>query len=127
MCLCLTPSSPHCSLPLRDVVSDVVECLSVPAAEPAEDREESMDERPISCLRSVAGIAKTVPRYEPIGAAFSLAGGDRPDEYPATGAELPDSPVVCGREEEENESWKSTARTRCAIRLIICDWVMNDH
>ena len=108
-------------------MSYVVECLSVTATEPAEEREESMDEGPTSDLRSVAGTAKTDPRYEPIGAACSLAGADRPEEDPATGAELPDSPVLCGREEEENESWKSIARTRCAIRFLSCDWIINVH
>ena len=95
------------------MVADVVEFLSIPAAEPAEDLGVSIDERPTSVVvRSVAGIAKAGPRYEPIGAAFSLACAERLDMDPATGAELPDSPVPCGREEEENESKKSMARTR---------------
>ena len=90
-----------------------MEFLSIPAAEPTEDLSVSIDERPTSVeVRSVAGIAKAGPRYEPIGAAFSLACAERLDMDPATGTELPDSPVPCGREEEENESKKSMGRTR---------------
>ena len=61
-----------------------------------------------------------------MGAPLSFARTDRLDIDPATGAELPESPVPCWSDEEENESRKSMARTRCVtIRLITCDWGIN--